>query len=84
MEPNEIKKLIEKDFPDCEISVEGDGSHFQATVVGSVFEGKSPLQKQKLVYASLGDKITSGEIHAMTIKAYTQKEWETAKKLQLS
>ena len=84
MDPNEIKKLIENGMPDCDVNVDGDGSHFQATVIGAVFEGKTPVQKQKLVYATLGDKITSGEIHALTIKAYTPKEWETAKKLQIS
>ncbi len=84
MNPDDIKKLIENGLPDCDIKVEGnDGSHFQTTIIGEIFEGKTPVQKQKLVYATLGDKITSGEIHALTIKAYTPKEWETAKKLQI-
>ena len=84
MDPQEVKKLIEAELPDCNIIVEGDGSHFMATVVGAIFEGKSPVQKQKLVYATVADKITSGEIHALTIKAYTTEEWEKVKKLQIS
>ena len=31
----------------------------------------------------LNDKIQSGAIHALTIKAYTPQEWETARKLQV-
>lgn len=84
MDPQEVKKIIQAELSDCEVIVEGDGSHFMATVIGPVFEGKSLLQKQKLVYATVTEKITSGEIHALTIKAYTADEWEKAKKLQIS
>ena len=84
MDPQEVKSLIQATFQDCEVIVEGDGSHFMATVVGNVFEGKLPVQKQKLVYASVSEQITSGAIHALTIKAYTPEEWEKAKKLQIS
>lgn len=84
MSPDDIKKLIETGIADCEATVESDGSHYKATVVGAVFERKSLVAKQKLVYATLGDKITNGEIHALTIKTYTPTEWETAKKLLIS
>jgi len=84
MDPKDIKTLIEAGLAECEATVEGDGSHYNAIVVGVIFEGKSLVAKQKLVYATLGDKITSGEIHALTIKAYTPKEWDTAKKLLVS
>ncbi len=84
MDPDDIKKLIEAGIADCEATVEGDGSHYKAIVVGVVFERKSLVAKQKLVYATLGDKITNGEIHALTINAYTPTEWETAKKRLIS
>jgi len=84
MEPNTIKELIEAGIEHCEAQVNGDGSHFDAIVVGEVFEGMSPLNKQRTVYATLGDRITSGEIHALSIKAYTPAEWKRASKLQVS
>jgi len=84
MEPNVIKDLIEAGMDGCEAQVTGDGSHFDAIVVGDVFEGMSLLNKQRTVYATLGDRITSGEIHALSIKAYTPAEWEKASKLQVS
>ncbi len=84
MEPEQVKKLIAAGLPDCEITVTGDGSHFDATVVGEVFAGLSLVKKQQLVYATVNDKITSGELHAFTIKTYTPEEWEKASKLRVS
>ncbi|VAX11944.1 Acid stress protein IbaG [hydrothermal vent metagenome] len=84
MNPEEVKKLIEADLPECEVTVTGDGSHFDATVVGEVFAGLSPVKKQQLVYATMADKITSGVVHALSIKTYTPDEWATASKLQIS
>jgi len=37
-----------------------------------------------MVYGTLGDRITSGAIHALSIKAYTPAEWEKASKLKIS
>jgi len=84
MNPEDVKKLIEAGLPDCEITVTGDGSHFDAIVVGEVFADLSPVKKQQLVYATVADKITSGEVHALSIKTYTAAEWVTASKLQIS
>ncbi len=84
MNPDEIKQRIAAGLPDCEITVSGDGSHFEAIVVGDVFAGKSPVKKQQMVYATVNELITSGALHALTIKAYTPQEWEKARKLQVS
>lgn len=81
MQPEAIKDLIETGMPGCEAIVSGDGSHFEAIVVSPEFAGKSLLDKQRAVYATLGDRITNGEIHALTIKAYVPEEWEKARKL---
>lgn len=78
-----IKSIIETGLDNVEATVVGDGSHFEAVVVGSCFEAKSLVQKQKMVYALLADKITSGEIHAITIKAYTPEEWQKASRFQI-
>jgi len=45
-------------------------------VVSEAFDGLSLLKQQKLVYATLGDNITNGTIHALTIKSYTPAQWE--------
>ena len=84
MNPDDVKQRIAAELPECEITVTGDGSHFEAIVVGNVFDGMSAVKKQQLVYAPLNDLITSGELHALTIKAYTPEEWAKASKLQIS
>jgi len=84
MDVNEIKQLIEAGVADSQAQVSGDGSHFDATVISPAFAGLSAVKKQQLVYGCLGDRITSGAIHALSIKAYTPEEWETQRKLQVS
>jgi acid stress-induced BolA-like protein IbaG/YrbA len=84
MQPEVIKQLIEQAIPGVEARVTGDGSHFQADVIGEVFAGKSMLEEQKMVYAAVNEHIASGAIHALTIKAYTPAEWQTASKLNVS
>jgi len=84
MDPTQVENLIKAGLPDCDVSVKGDGSHFEAIVIGDVFADLSMVKKQQLVYATVVDRITSGELHALSIKTYTPQEWETAKKLQLS
>ncbi len=84
MDPEEIKRLIQAGLPNCEVMVKGDGSHFDAIIVGEVFAGKSLVKQQQLVYATVNDRIRSGELHALSIKTYTPAEWETARKLRVS
>ena len=83
MNPEDVQKMIEAGLPDCEVKVTGDGSHFEAVVIGEVFDGLSLVKKQQKVYATLGDKITSGEVHALTIKTFTAEEYAKAQKLMV-
>ncbi len=73
-----IQSLISQGLPGAEAAVEGDGRHWYATVVSDVFGGKSLLQQQRLVYGTLGDRLTSGEIHALSVKTYTPDDWRKA------
>lgn len=58
------------------VKAEGDGYHYQLTVVGDVFAGKSKVARQQWVYAQLKDFITTGSLHALTMKTWTKEEWE--------
>jgi BolA protein len=51
------------------------GGHFRVTVVASGFAGKSRLERHRLLYAALGDAMSS-DIHALAIHAFTPEEWE--------
>lgn len=74
----QVEELIRAGLPDCqEVRVQGDGSHFDAIVVSSAFAGQSPVKQQQMVYATVNDKIASGELHALSIKTYTPEQWQT-------
>ena len=78
-----IKQRIETQLDTSLVQANGESGHFDVLVVGNCFQGQSPVQRQKLVYATLNDKIQSGEIHAISIKAYTPEQWETQRHLQV-
>lgn len=67
---------IEKAIPGSKADVTGDGSKFEAQVISDTFEGQMTIKRHKAVYAILNEHITSGAIHALSIKAYTLGEWD--------
>ena len=71
--PEQLKAWIERGFNDAEVSVEGDGHHFEAVIVAAEFDGKSRIQRHQLVYAALGDKMKA-EVHALSMKTFTPQE----------
>jgi acid stress-induced BolA-like protein IbaG/YrbA len=83
MEPELIKQLIEAKLSDCTISVTGENGHFEVVAIGDIFTDKSMVAKQQLIYGTINEHITSGAIHALTIKTYTPAEWEKAQKLRV-
>ncbi len=50
------------------------GGHFRAVVVSMRFEGKAPVQRQRLVYDAL-EGAMGNEIHALSMKTLTPAEW---------
>jgi len=58
------------------VSVEGDGYHYQLIVVSEAFAGKSLVARQQWVYSKLNDYITTGSLHALSMKTWTHEEWE--------
>ena len=75
MQADELKKLIQAGVPDAEVMVQGDGDHFEATVVSAGFEGKSMVQQHQIVYGALGD-LLQGEVHALALRTLTPKQWK--------
>ena len=74
MNPTTIRQLIETGLPDATVDVAGDdGVHFEATVVSPLFEGKLPLARHRMVYATLGERM-GGAIHALALRTLTPAE----------
>ena len=75
MTADQIKSMIAANLVCEHISLEGDGRHWFTTIVSPQFEGKRSIQRHQQVYATLGDKMKTDEVHALSIKAYTPTEW---------
>ncbi|MDP1602426.1 MAG: BolA/IbaG family iron-sulfur metabolism protein [Legionella sp.] len=74
---NEALEKYLLDKPDVDfVKVEGDGYHYQLVIVSDVFVGKSIVKRQQWVYSQLKDYITSGSLHALSMKTWTKEEWE--------
>ena len=69
-------QLIQEHIADARATVTGGGGKFEATVISDAFDGRGMLARHRLVYAALDDQIKSGEIHAVTIRAFTPAEWD--------
>ena len=78
MDPNEIKTMIENGMSSSLVNVDGDGTHFEAVIVSDEFEGKSLIERHKLVYSVLGDAMKE-RIHALSLKTLTPEQWENNK-----
>jgi acid stress-induced BolA-like protein IbaG/YrbA len=72
--PNQIKDYIAAGLDCSFLSVDGDGQHFEATIVSAAFAGKRPIARHQLVYAVLGDRMRQ-EIHALSMKTMTPEEY---------
>lgn len=75
MHISKVKQLIEEKLPGAVVEVSSpDGNHFEAVVTSQLFEGKTRVQQQQMVYSALNQQIATGEIHAISLKTYTSAE----------
>ena len=75
MTSEELQTLIASNLPCEHIELSGDGRHWYATIVSSEFEGKRLIQRHQSVYATLGGRLQTDEVHALSMKTYTPSEW---------
>ena len=76
MTAQELQALIAAGLPCDHLEVQGDGRHWYATLVSSEFEGKRLIQRHQRVYATLGTRMQTDEVHALSMKTYTPAEWQ--------
>jgi len=69
-----VEALILKGIEDASVTVTGDGYKYETTVISNAFANLSKVKRHQLVYSSVNEAITSGELHALTITALTPEE----------
>jgi acid stress-induced BolA-like protein IbaG/YrbA len=75
MTAEQLKSLITAGLACEHCHLEGDGRHWYATIVSAAFEGLRPIQRHQKVYATLGERMKTDEVHALSMKAFTPSEW---------
>ena len=75
MTADQLETIIAQQLPCQHLSVEGDGRHWYATIVSDQFEGLRLIQRHQKVYATLGQKMQTDEVHALSMKTYTPSDW---------
>ena len=75
MTADQLKSLIAAGMACEHLEVEGDGRHWFATIVSPEFEGKRPIARHQRVYATLGERLKTDEVHALSMKTLTPAEW---------
>ncbi|MGE0869106.1 MAG: BolA family protein [Kofleriaceae bacterium] len=71
MKPEDIVAKIRVAMPDAVVDLKdltGTQDHWQATIVSTMFAGKSLIQRHRLVMAALAEEL-KGPIHAFTFDA---------------
>jgi acid stress-induced BolA-like protein IbaG/YrbA len=75
MTADELQTIISQGLSCQHIEVSGDGRHWAAVIVPPAFEGKRLIQRHQMVYATLGKRIQTDEVHALSMKTHTPAEW---------
>jgi stress-induced morphogen len=73
MRKEDIVAKIRAALPDAEVELRdltGTADHWEATIVSAAFEGRSLVERHRLVNQSLAEEL-KGPIHALTLKTYT-------------
>jgi acid stress-induced BolA-like protein IbaG/YrbA len=77
MTASDLQQLIANGLACQHLEVDGDGRHWQAVIVSPAFEGKRLIARHQMVYATLGQRMHTDEVHALSMKTYTPTEWAT-------
>ena len=78
MTADELTSIITAGLDCRHIALDGDGRHWSAVIVSPEFEGKRLIQRHQRVYATLGARMHTDEVHALSMKTYTPAEWASA------
>ena len=73
----DLKHLEVKDFTGRHLNHEqhNGGFHLEAVIVSDNFKQLSLIKRHKIVYAAMGE-LMNHEIHALSMKTLTIKEWK--------
>ena len=80
MQAQELQQIIASGLNCQHLEVDGDGRHWSAVIISPEFEGKRLILRHQRVYATLGTRMHTDEVHALSMKTYTPAEWAAQQK----
>ncbi|TLU66694.1 BolA/IbaG family iron-sulfur metabolism protein [Thalassotalea litorea] len=83
MQTADIEKILNDALTLDDLRVTFDGSQCSIIAVSDSFDDMSRVKKQQTVYAPLTEAINQGHIHAVSIKTFTNSQWQREKKFIL-
>ena len=72
----ELVEMIESAIPNAKVravDLQGGGDHFEVSVVSEQFEGRSLIERHRMIYTAVGEAMQR-EIHALTIRVMSRHE----------
>ena len=79
MDVTEIENILKQALTLDELHVTFNGSQCTVMAISDMFADLSRVKKQQVVYAPLSEAINQGKIHAVTIKTFTNAQWQREK-----
>ncbi len=79
---HEVKQRIEQGILNAVCFVNefsGGTDHYSVVVVSNAFDGLSSLMRHRMIMDLFKAEMETGEVHALTIKAFTQMQWDNEK-----
>ena len=70
----DITEFLKSQFPEADISFDGEDCNSKVLIVSEQFEGLNSLQRHKLVLGALKDHFKSGELHALSLRTKSPSE----------
>ena len=70
----DITHFLKLQFPEDEISFDGEDCNSKVLIVSEQFEGLTSLQRHKLVLSVLKEHFKSGELHALSLNTKSPSE----------
>ena len=72
----DITEFLKSQFPEADISFDGEDCNSRVLIVSEKFEGLNSLQRHKLVLGELKDHFQSGELHALSLRTKSPSEMQ--------
>lgn len=79
MTHEEVAALLKEATGIEKVIVKSEGSHYQVIAIDDKFESMSRVKRQQMISSPLSEQIADGTIHALSIKTFSQAQWQREK-----